>query len=93
MTDHAAFYYVWYRMFKFSSGENYSPERIKLGGGYFFDSSPSFLSACRLNLELAQNHSPRVRKHVAALRFYERFLDPVVLPCVRSGLFLFRCCG
>jgi hypothetical protein len=82
--------YVWYRVFKFTKGKYYGKECIKLGGGYFFNFYTHQLSAIRASLEMLPNGNPQIRSRLAVLRFYERWLDPVVLPCLRILFFMLR---
>lgn len=69
---------VWYRIFKYTRGEHYSEHRIPLGRGYFIDlyvgTIPSFVET----FERLQNRTPALERHLARLRFYQRWFEPVI---------------
>lgn len=84
---------VWYRLFKYTRGEHYGENQLRLGRGYFIDLYVGTIPGLVVSLEKLQNRSRPLDLKLAQLRFYQRWFDPVIrlplllwLPCLRGHL-------
>ncbi|HWV98310.1 MAG TPA: hypothetical protein VNZ64_01335 [Candidatus Acidoferrum sp.] len=89
--------FVWYRLFKWRKNPFTGPWAIKhlrllnLPGGYVIDFSSRAVREILATLEKSQNPQPLEKRIAKRLRFYQRWLDPVILPtgkCVLALLLL-----
>ena len=69
---------VWYRIFHYTHGEHYSEHRIPLGRGYFIDLFAGTLPGLVASLERLQNRTPALDLKLKRLRFYLRWIEPVI---------------
>ncbi len=80
---------VWYRLFRYTHGEHYGDHLMPLGRGYFIDLDDGTIAGLVASCEKLQSRSPAMNRHLARLRFYQRWLDPVIR--VPLLVFLPRC--
>lgn len=69
---------VWYRLFRYTHGEHYGDHLIPLGRGCFIDLDDGTIAGFVASFEKLQSRSPALNRHLARLRFYQRWLDPVI---------------
>jgi hypothetical protein len=84
---------VWYRLFRYTHGEHYGENQIRLGRGYFIDLYVGTIPGLLANLEKLQNRSLALELKLAQLRFHLRWIEPVIrlplllfLPCLMKHL-------
>ena len=78
--------HVWYRFFKWTKNRGARSDLIPLPNGYYFDLWKHTVRVLLESCQKSQNRNRAEERRVRLFQFYQRWLDPVILPC--GGFFL-----